>query len=134
MKLNSFRYESSFGAWLKRIVINKCINAINKKKVELVFPKFPVHISIPVLIGAGGIAYATNYNPYDWDESHYFIEDATGYFVLEPGIELELNIVRFFRLAIGGYYRYTSNIRLYDTPENVLHGFSGGITMKFGKF
>jgi RNA polymerase sigma-70 factor (ECF subfamily) len=42
MKLNSFRYESSFGAWLKRIVINKCINAIQKKKVDLVFPDFPV--------------------------------------------------------------------------------------------
>ena len=42
MKLNSFRYESSFGAWLKRIVINKCINAINKKNVDLVFPDQPV--------------------------------------------------------------------------------------------
>ena len=35
MKLNSFRYESSFGAWLKRIVINKCINSIQKKKIDL---------------------------------------------------------------------------------------------------
>ncbi len=34
-KLDSFRYESTFGAWLKRIVINTCINAINKKKVDL---------------------------------------------------------------------------------------------------
>ncbi len=42
MKLNSFRYESSFGAWLKRIVINKCINSIQKKKVDLVFPDHPV--------------------------------------------------------------------------------------------
>ncbi len=42
MKLNSFRYESSFGAWLKRIVINKCINTINKKKVDLVFQDQPV--------------------------------------------------------------------------------------------
>ncbi len=42
MKLNSFRYESSFGAWLKRIVINKCINAINKKKIDLVFPDQPL--------------------------------------------------------------------------------------------
>ncbi|MFC2098708.1 RNA polymerase sigma factor [Bacteroidota bacterium] len=39
MKLNSFRYESSFGAWLKRIVINKCINSIQKKKVDLVYPE-----------------------------------------------------------------------------------------------
>jgi RNA polymerase sigma factor (sigma-70 family) len=35
-KLDSFRYESSFGAWLKRIVINRCINTIKKKKAELV--------------------------------------------------------------------------------------------------
>jgi RNA polymerase sigma factor (sigma-70 family) len=34
-KLDSFRHESTFGAWLKRIVINTCINAINKRKVDL---------------------------------------------------------------------------------------------------
>jgi len=32
--LESFRYESTFGSWLKRIVINKCINYINKKRIE----------------------------------------------------------------------------------------------------
>lgn len=37
MKLDSFRYESSFGSWLKRIVVNTCINAINKRKVELAY-------------------------------------------------------------------------------------------------
>lgn len=45
MKLNTFRYESSFGAWLKRIVINKCINAINMKKVDLVFQDQPVEMN-----------------------------------------------------------------------------------------
>ena len=25
LKIDTFRYESSFGAWLKKIVINKCI-------------------------------------------------------------------------------------------------------------
>lgn len=34
-KLDTFRYESTFGAWLKRIVINTCINTINKRKVDL---------------------------------------------------------------------------------------------------
>lgn len=37
LKLESFRYESNFGSWLKRIVINTCINAINKRKVELTY-------------------------------------------------------------------------------------------------
>jgi RNA polymerase sigma factor (sigma-70 family) len=36
-KLNGFRFESSFGSWAKRIVINKCINHLNKKKPELKF-------------------------------------------------------------------------------------------------
>jgi len=37
IKLNSFRYESNFGSWLKRIVVNTCINALNKRKVELTY-------------------------------------------------------------------------------------------------
>jgi RNA polymerase sigma factor (sigma-70 family) len=36
-KLGSFRYESSFGAWLKRIVVNTCINHLKKKRVDLVY-------------------------------------------------------------------------------------------------
>jgi RNA polymerase sigma-70 factor (ECF subfamily) len=36
-KLGSFRFESSFGAWLKRIVVNTCINHLKKRKVDLVF-------------------------------------------------------------------------------------------------
>jgi RNA polymerase sigma factor (sigma-70 family) len=35
-KLGSFRFESSFGAWLKRIVVNTCINHLKKRRVELV--------------------------------------------------------------------------------------------------
>jgi len=34
LKLSSFRYESSFGAWLKRIVVNKCINTLKKRRAE----------------------------------------------------------------------------------------------------
>ncbi len=37
MKLHTFRYESTFGAWLKRIVVNKCINEIKRRKADLNF-------------------------------------------------------------------------------------------------
>jgi len=36
-RLTSFRFESTFGAWLKRIVINRCINEIKRKKADLEF-------------------------------------------------------------------------------------------------
>lgn len=35
--LHRFRFESTFGTWLKRIVINKCINEIKRKKTDLHF-------------------------------------------------------------------------------------------------
>ena len=37
LTLHKFRFESTFGTWLKRIVINKCINEIKRKKIELKF-------------------------------------------------------------------------------------------------
>lgn len=44
--LSAFRYESTFGAWLKRITVNRCINALKKRKTALVssenLPEHPV--------------------------------------------------------------------------------------------
>jgi len=45
-KLETFRFESAFGSWVKRIVINKCINHLHKKRPDLRFdsdlPDMPV--------------------------------------------------------------------------------------------
>lgn len=35
-RLNSFREESTFGLWIKQIVINKSLSALRRKKIELV--------------------------------------------------------------------------------------------------
>lgn len=34
-KIDSFRFESSFGAWIKRIVVNRCINHLKKRRIDL---------------------------------------------------------------------------------------------------
>jgi RNA polymerase sigma factor (sigma-70 family) len=34
--IGTFRFESTFGAWLKKILINRCINELRKKRVDLV--------------------------------------------------------------------------------------------------
>lgn len=34
-QLKSYRYDSTFGSWIKRIVINKCINEIKRRKADL---------------------------------------------------------------------------------------------------
>lgn len=33
--LETFRHESAFGAWMKQIVVNRCINEIKRKKTDL---------------------------------------------------------------------------------------------------
>ncbi len=103
----------------------------------IVFPKFPVHISFPVTLGLGGITYCSRYdvdNDPDNNEWECYVEDSDLYFLVEPGAELELNLTRFFRLAFGVYYRYTTELDLMNTPADALNGFSGGVTFKFGKF
>ena len=34
-RLDSFRFDSTFGAWIKRITINRCINELKRRKLEL---------------------------------------------------------------------------------------------------
>jgi RNA polymerase sigma factor (sigma-70 family) len=42
-KLDSFRFESAIGAWIKRIVINNCINHMKKRKIDLMELNDNVH-------------------------------------------------------------------------------------------
>lgn len=40
-KLNSFKQQSSIGAWIKRVVINNCINFLKKRRLQ--FEEFQDH-------------------------------------------------------------------------------------------
>lgn len=35
-KLHTFRFQSSIGAWIKRIVVNNCINFLKRKRLSIV--------------------------------------------------------------------------------------------------
>ena len=104
----------------------------------IIAPQSPIHLSIPLVIGAGGVSYTKNSHDYDY---HHWSEDSQAFFVIEPGVELELNIVNFMRIAAGAKYRYTSDVELnyFDSglpivDKGDLRGFSTHITLKFGKF
>lgn len=106
----------------------------------VIAPFNPVHISIPVLIGGGEAGVVDEY-------AYHGHSDYTAYgpyFVLEAGIDIEMNIVKFFRLAVYGSYRYTSDLDIdyqsadgltqFSVPSDALRGFNCGLTFKFGKF
>lgn len=109
----------------------------------IVAGKSPVHVSFPILIGGGGVTLVDMYSWDYWGNPHYGNEYAyDAFFVIEPGVELEFNLARWFRLAAAVSYRYTSDIELYRTDSEISHqygkdalrGFNYGLTFKFGKF
>lgn len=127
--INDIHYNSSIG---RNVNLSGGYGGLLLEPIIL--PWFPVHISLPVLLGAGGIAYVSGIEFNDDYENPAWVEDATSFIILEPGAELEFNIVRFFRLSFGMSYRFTSVINLYDTGTYPLNGWTGNVTLKFGKF
>lgn len=99
-----------------------------------VLPSSPVHVNFPILVGAGGLVYSNwklnnhnyNYNSesLDWDV----------FFVVEPGVMMELNLVKFMRLDLGISYRYAPNVQLMNTSPGLINNFNANIGLRFGKF
>lgn len=98
--------------------------------------KSPVHVTLPILIGAGGCAYETSTRWEVGDSTHYddWRDQGQAFFLLEPGVELELSLVRILRVGISASYRYTSDIDLPATPVDALRGFNTSFTIKVGRF
>lgn len=100
-------------------------------------PQSPIHLSFPLVIGAGGVSYTRSRSDFEFFES----EDSQAFFVVEPGVELELNVVKIMRMSFGVKYRYTSKIDLnYNgtqqriLSDDALNGLSASVSLKFGKF
>jgi opacity protein-like surface antigen len=101
----------------------------------IVMPKFPVHISFPILLGIGGVSYITK----ESNDYNNMIEDSEVFLVAEPAAELELNLTRNFRLALGASYRFTTPFDLGTTGSSLvssksIQGWTYMVTFKFGRF
>lgn len=95
-----------------------------------------IHVTLPILIGAGGAVYENFEGRYGHPGRPYpvYRDDAQAFFVVEPGVNLELSLIKLVRLDVGVSYRYTSDITLPDTPTDALRGFNAGVTLKVGRF
>lgn len=88
-----------------------------------------VHASIQALIGGGTAGYRDR----DWERTY----ESDAFFVAEPGINLELNVSRPFRVGVGGAWRFVSGFEMASLPDltdDDLSGFAGVLTFKFGSF
>ncbi len=94
-----------------------------------------IHVTFPVTLGAGWTGYVRDWADDDFSNRNdrSLIDDHIFWYV-EPGVRAELNVARFFRVAMGAGYRYTSDIELINTPEDALRGMSYALELKFGIF
>jgi hypothetical protein len=60
-----------------------------------------IHLSIGLLAGAGGVGYK--------DET--MTGNHRSFWVLEPSVNANLNVTKFFRIAAGVSYRYVSGVK-----------------------
>jgi len=90
-----------------------------------------VHVSIPMILGGGGVSrFVYNNNNYNYHGGNRYV--AFGLF--EPGIEIEFNMVSWFRISAGAYYAFRTEIDSYLLDTDILSPFSFGINFKFGSF
>ena len=87
----------------------------------IVAPHRRAHLHSSVLLGGGGYELAG--------------AEGQAVMVVEPLVELELNVTRFFRLGLGGGYRLLTGNAPDDGPQpQDLSGLFGGISFRFGWF
>jgi hypothetical protein len=101
-------------------------------------PRSVVHVSFPVMIGGGYLAYynddLNHTSGYPYNHYDYQAVDDDGFFVIEPGIKAEFNIIKKLRLGVGVSYRYTPDLDLVNTPSDLINQFTGRLSLRFGKF
>ena len=105
-----------------------------------------IHFSIPINIMVGGAAIknATSFNSNgnngfnnsenSWDKDDADEVESTGLFIIEPELNIEFNIAKFFipNLQVG--YRAVFGSELVNASNQNLSGVYFGIGLKFGKF
>jgi hypothetical protein len=89
-----------------------------------------VHFTVYTMIGAGGITYKEDLLD-DWED---WTHASDGFFVFEPAINIEVNIINFFRINAGVSYRFVSGLYYGELQNSDLSGLAGALTLKFGSF
>jgi hypothetical protein len=92
----------------------------------IVHPHRLVHLSTSLLIGGGGYSYAEY-----WLD---FSNETDNFFVIEPEMNMMLNVTNYFRMGFGVGYRFVDNDRYLVLDDKDLSGLSLTLTLKFGWF
>lgn len=96
----------------------------------VLFHRSPYHLTIPVVIGVGGVNYGYPLPGSDSGDRRSKVA-GQAFFALEPGLELEVTVVRQLRIGIGASYLYTSDLDLPQTSPDALRTIMYRLTLKW---
>lgn len=97
-------------------------------------PRELIHLSIPVVLGAGTLEVVDkDFFTNNLADSEFTIENSV-FFVIEPGIEVEFNVTKYFRMGAGVTYRYVSGTKLENIKDEDVSGVTGLVSFRFGRF
>lgn len=97
----------------------------------VIAPEQVVHLSIPILLGAGGVEVSDAHYFPSFADSEFTI-DRSAFFVVEPGLDIEVNVTRTLRVGIGASYRWVSGADLTTLSDADLTDWSGNFSIRLG--
>jgi hypothetical protein len=95
-------------------------------------PNDLVHFSFSTLIGGGGVLF----NERSWGSDYWedYDHDVDGFFVVEPSMNVDLNVTSFLKTSVGASYRFVSGLKSDASTNGDLSGPSFMISFRIGKF
>ena len=91
-----------------------------------------VHWSFHTLLGGGSVGFRggrDDVRGFDMNN-----QEGDDFFLVEPGINLDLNVTTWFRASGGVRYRYVSGVTTEASTNANLTGTTAVLTLRFGKF
>lgn len=98
------------------------------------FDKSIIHFTVPTIIGIGA-GSQNYYRIWESEYYNYYGHRSDMFFVLEPGLNAEVNIANALRFFAGGSYRFVMDSDvLYTNSDAALSGVSFNFGLKVGWF
>jgi hypothetical protein len=94
-----------------------------------------VHLAFSLFSGAGFTLQYERYNHFDnYNYSNRQVHNENWFFVAEPGVQLEINLLKWMRFSPGVSYRTVVGSKADGLRDQDLSNVSYNATLKFGKF
>jgi hypothetical protein len=100
----------------------------------LLFPNDVLQLSAVTLLGAGQVGFDDEDHSGGFGFGHMWGGGGSTLLVVEPGVNLTLNVAPFVRLGFGTGYRFVDGARSEGLRDVELSGWSGQLVVKLGHY